>query len=250
MHTIKGKILEERFIKECGTKVTVTLTFNDLENLPSNYHDHPSREPNTSQRKPVSNTISRKKKAPSRIKRDRKRFREWLDRRKDQQKSRKTSSENKTVSKEPSFAQCSPPEDTTITVCRPESVTIVKPVSPVVAPPEPAPVTPAESDIHDSHPCICDLCRTFIDVDPLKKYYQTCGNCGKPATELQPLKPCSRCLCCAYCGKECQTLSWKSKHKQECSKEIAEQVRAVRTSWTTAKEIWLKHKIEPFQPLT
>ncbi len=140
-----------------------------------------------------------------------------------------------------------PPHDATITLCRPHSMTILKPISPVAAPPEPTLEIPRKCDIH---PCICNLCLTFKDVDPVSKYYQTCENCGKPATDTQPLKPCARCLCCAYCGKECQTISWKSKHKQDCSKEIGEQVRSVKESWNSAWEIWLQHKAEPFKSLT
>ncbi len=244
-HTIEGKHLEKKFIKECGTKVTLILTFCDLENFSKNYHDQLSRAPATSQRKqrkPVSDSLHGKKKAPSRIRRDRERFRAWIERRK--QKPRNTSPvKNRTVSKEPHFVQCTPPSNATIRVCRPQSVTIGN-FPTVTRPPEPDPIViPVQSD---SHPCICELCSQFEDVDPIRKYHQTCDNCGKPASNEQPLKPCARCLSLAYCGKECQTLAWKSKHKQECTKEIGAQVRAVKEAWISAREVWLRHRSEPF----
>ena len=185
-----------------------------------------------------------KKKTPSQRRRDRERFRAWLVRRKSLQvqKTRNTSpDENKPVSSE-NYVQCSPPLEATVRVAQPKSVTISGPTS-VTAPSEPDLRAPVDLDCHK---CICDLCSMFKDIDPFQKYHQSCDNCGKVATKEQPLKPCARCLACAYCGKECQTSAWKAKHKAECSKEIGEQVRAAKESWSSAREIWLKHKTEPF----
>lgn len=44
----------------------------------------------------------------------------------------------------------------------------------------------------------------------------TCLVCFK---DIGQMFLCSRCLKACYCSKECQTLDWKNKHRQECSKK-------------------------------
>ncbi len=114
---VSGMQLESKHIMESaipGGKVTLSLTF--ITGLDSQISQNGGNTTKAISRQrqrpaaadPVSNTTTRKKKSPSRQKRDRKRFREWLDRKKELQKARKTSEVNKTVSKEPCFVQCSP----------------------------------------------------------------------------------------------------------------------------------------------
>ncbi|GLB33163.1 putative MYND finger protein [Lyophyllum shimeji] len=43
----------------------------------------------------------------------------------------------------------------------------------------------------------------------------TCYYCTKELPSNQ-MKRCSRCLLVTYCSKECQTISWKASHKQNC----------------------------------
>ncbi|KAF8951913.1 hypothetical protein BDZ97DRAFT_1656283 [Flammula alnicola] len=43
----------------------------------------------------------------------------------------------------------------------------------------------------------------------------TCYYCNKDLPSNQ-MKRCSRCLLVTYCSKECQAISWKASHKQNC----------------------------------
>ena len=87
--SLDGKQLERKFIKETGGKVTLSLTYCNLESaenspstkVPAKYAGHTV----DTKVKPVPSGVEkqasfpkRKKKTPSRSKRDRERFQKWL----------------------------------------------------------------------------------------------------------------------------------------------------------------------------
>ena len=226
--SLKGKIVEQRCVKEFGGKTTISFTFCDQESEPKSKKStktqnggkttiEGSRHCKTHQKdNSATNSINppRKRKSPSRRKRDRMRFRMFLEKRKKQKTKTATELSPQTTravsTKSPISVQCAPPDEAVITVCRPPTVVLSKSApSSVPIPQAPDPVFPADSG---SHPCICKLCHAFVDVDPIAKYLQKCDSCGEAGTADTPLKPCARCLCVAYCSKKCQTAAWKRKH--------------------------------------
>jgi hypothetical protein len=48
--------------------------------------------------------------------------------------------------------------------------------------------------------------------------FHRCRHCGKSDNVI--LSDCARCKKVAYCGKECQKIDWKERHKQECEEWI------------------------------
>ncbi len=273
--TVSGLELESQIIKEkAGGTVCIVLTYhvvNNKENasgLPLGRH----LGSNATKSKPVP---SAKKKSPSRRRRDRKRFHEFLERKKQRKINHVASSNNQesvslqeSVSKSSTAAvpsspvQRTPPIDTHVTIEVPESITVATEIVPdpsaaVVPSPQSGPEEPTtaqeispERGPEPESPvkrCICSVCRDFVDTDPLLSYHATCDNCGTPNTADNPLKPCARCMFRAYCSKVCQKSAWKAHHKAACSVEGGETAKLLRSTWTNSREIWLKHKLEPYK---
>ncbi len=233
-HQIKHKKLGKSMIKESSSGgLTITLEYTSIvdKNCEKNDIAISRGRHFVAKRKPVSSSPSTKKKTPSRRRRDQERFRTCLERKKER-KQRKSQPVNQPVS-----VQCLPPPDVTITVCDPPSVTLGKhvSVSSVTVPTKPKTVPP----------CPCDVCTTFQDIDPFINQYKVCPNCGKLGTEESPLKPCSQCLACAYCSRECQRKDWRENHKHKCDKNLGEKIRSAREAWNTCRKVWVEHKTQP-----
>ena len=234
---IGGMYLDTKAITESGhfgEKVTISLTYctEDFGKRRENSQKGGKTSPQGG--KPPS-TPPRKKKTPSQRRRDRERFRAWV--------ARKKQPKLKSVKIPPAKpVQCPPPPDVTISPpAVPPPITLAKPAAPVstvTLPPQPSePVTVPSAS------CLCDVCVRFEDKVPLsEELYGECHNCGKVATEDQPLKPCAQCLSRAYCSRECQRIAWKSGHKKECDKDFGEKLRRMRESWNACREVWLEHQ--------
>ncbi len=232
---LSGMCLESKFIKDSGMphrKVTISLTFSvgGKTTIGGSRRRQPlagkASSPETT-RKPHTP----KKKTPSRIRRDRERFRQFVEKKK---LNKKSVSKPRSQSKPDFPVQCQPPPDIEISLPRPSSVTLASQTT-VKLPPKPETAPPRT--------CVCDVCRTFVDKLPFKEeLYRECHNCGKPNSEDAPLKPCAKCLGRAYCSKECQREAWKGVHKGECDKTLGDQIRGVRESWYLCREVWLEHQ--------
>ncbi len=272
---VRGKRLESKLIQESGQKLSITFTFGN-KNQNQIDHDQLSRQTPTSQKKT-------KKKSPSRLRRDRERFKKYLERKK--QHKQQLSRHKPELNLNSNLPQCPPPPDELVTTpCGPEFVLTTSPPpelppassddswitvsdnSPLDRPSRPSELSPHSSspacvpppspdtlgsdrqspttEIPSRNECICDLCLRFNNTDPMKQYHLECGQCGTPATEAHPLKPCSKCMMCAYCNKECQRKAWPI-HKLGCDEAFGIKAREMRSTWETVKEIWLKHKLEP-----
>ena len=187
----------------------------------------------------LGKTQKHKRKSPSRQRRDRERLRSFLE--------RKKSKSNDNIRP----VQCSPPVEISVTVPDPPTVTLPS-QPPSTAPRTPVVDFPVESITkYNSYACVCEICKRFnvCDTDPISLQHKECGNCGKPGTLMEPLKPCSRCIICAYCSKKCQTVAWP-KHKASCSKKTGDEAKELREKWREAREIWLNHAFEPLLPPT
>ncbi len=189
---------------------------------------------------------NKKKKSPSRKRRDKERFKNFLAR-----KNLKTQDPEKLTVKHQ--VQCPPPVELTVTVEAPPTVTVspLDQVSTCSSEATTVPDFPAVIPSAQSPPsqvgCVCDICNRFKingDVDPITAHNKECGNCRKSDKFAQHLKPCARCLMAAYCCKECQRAAWPQ-HKPHCSKKTGDVARELRLKWLEAREIWLEHIFEP-----
>ncbi len=291
---LAGKKLETKFIRDNGSKLSVTLTFCDRI-LNKVKHDKFSRQPPRSQNK-------LKRKSPSRLRRDSERLKEYRQRKK-QYKQQQISRAEIQNSHLPLTPQCPPPPDESVTVSPRVVIPLTHPVilstspppelpprsaddswttvgdgsnlsdddAPLESPSQPSvtPVDPAEPDqpVPQSNPPVSDDAPlespsqpsvtpvapvepdqpvsdpTPVNTQPqasLKdsykpvqerflELYTECGYCQLPSSECSAgLKPCSRCLCRAYCSKDCQRKDWKQGHKECCSEEQGARMREVR----------------------
>ncbi len=245
---IGSEMLLNHTTVECSAgRVFVAFTW--TKNSNENSGKSKFKKVNTS-RQSQSNFITKqkKKKSPSRQRRDRERFRNFLE--------RKRLRQNNSVRKNPPV-QCTPPSEVLVTVPEPPTVTSPpQPPSqeartPVEDSPESSTVEPLTTRKSAGAYCLCDVCNRFntkgSDTDPITEQHTECNKCGKPATFMEPLKPCSRCIICAYCSKDCQTADW-SNHKQHCKKETGDQAKELRAKWYEAREVWLDHIFEPLIP--
>ncbi len=197
MEKVNGKRLSTYVLKEKGDgAVSVILTYHVVKNKDQPLSRHLENKSSFTKNQPVSQKCdpaavpNRKKKSPSRRRRDKAWFREFLEKKKFL-KNRKTNLGTKTelspqndVSIADSTVQSTPPSDVEIAHEVPDTVTITAQV-----PQEPAtivetdPVTVRESDPAVSSPaksCICSVCQPFIDKDLLLQYYATCDNYDTP----------------------------------------------------------------------
>ncbi len=232
---VDGKLLANCSIKEgAGGSIFVGITYHVVGNkelsrrhLASGSTSKRKEATTKTQHSTQPRTFNTKKKTPSRIRRDRERFRRFVDR-----KTLLKKSVSKPVSP---VVQCPPPPDIVITQSvTPPSLTLPKP--PSVAPPSRPETVP---------PCNCDICRIFVDKLPFKDLYEVCDSCGKPNTEELTLRPCAQCLSTAYCCRQCQREAWKSKHKPICDKDTGVKIKRARETWNLAREVWLEHKQQP-----
>ncbi len=266
MEKVNGKRLSTYVLKEKGDgTVSVILTYHVVKNKDQPLRRHLENKSSFTKNRSVSQKCDqttapiRKKKSPSRRRRDKARFREFLEKKR-LLKNRKTDLDAKTeispqngVSISGPIAQCTPPDDVEIPLEVPDTVTVTAqvPQEPAITP-ETDPVIDRESAPAVSSPvsspvqtCICSVCQPFVDKDPLVGYYAACDNCDAPNTEEQPLKPCARCLFRAYCSKKCQKAAWRAHHKEFCTVEAGETAKLLRSTWNNSREIWLRHKLEP-----
>ena len=247
-----GKIIVSRTIMEFDGKTLLSFTFCDKKPAKfSRQQRNGGKTAKVSQNtknQPASPTVKRK--SPSRRKRDRERFRVFLAKKKQaKQEARKVQDANPPV-------QCTPPSEVLDTVPEPPTVNLSPqpPSQEARAPVEDSPESSTEP-LTTQKPagayCLCDVCNRFntkgSDTDPITEQHTACNKCGKPATFMEPLKPCSRCIICAYCSKDCQTADW-SNHKQHCKKETGDQAKELRAKWYEAREVWLDHIFEPLIP--
>ncbi len=184
--------------------------------------------------------------------RDRKRFRLFLERKK-QERARKTASAlRKTVS-----TIVSPnPDSREDTDSNPDSdvshETVADPNTPSPdSKVDSVPVTVQSSTYLDpkSTPdspekqtsCECGICSPEIIVvlnfNPTDLILE-CGYCKVPASQApQGLKPCARCLSMSYCSRTCQSKDWKEgEHGQFCSEDKAVHVRLMHQNALERKE--------------
>ncbi len=176
---------------------------------------------------------SAKKKSPSRRRRDRERFRKWLERKKEKRTQEVLNS-----------ATVSTPSPSRSPKTRP---------SPVMSPPEiPGPsqppvgtdsdaantlsdqVTPdqSEPEAPSKEPCKCKDCERFtIDQEPYADLKQQCewALCDITAADMV-LRNCTRCYMAAYCSREHQKEDWYI-HKDVCNAEDGAHCRQETEDW-------------------
>ncbi len=217
----------------------------------------------------ICNVKKKKKKSPSRLKRDNERLRKFIESKRQQMTLNTSQLSSNTCHTSSPTPQCSPPRDETTPVAEPATVTLDSLDSasqgnvsgqfptnqPVPAPTETDCVTPnapvpstrdnPESDTTPG-PCTCFTCtKVASGSDPSSELYVECTFCLTPASEIQTeLRACSRCLMQAYCSRECQTKDWKSP-KKFCDTESAPQIREFRKYWARAIEIAEVHALHP-----
>ena len=273
---VSGKQLESKCIKEngiSGTKVVISLTFcvpgkHDDHDKLSRHHKNggnPGNQPENHKRNKASTKpVFRKKKTPSRRRRDQKRFRMFLDRKK-QERARKavsrvvpdTSSTTQvyppdtvTASTTATPLQCPPPPDFSVTLGSPQSGLSVESTDSVHSDsfteeqcldPEIPTEYPVESPAVPQSICGCGYCsptiEELVNLD-VTNLFHACSYCQLLASEAtNGLKTCSKCLSAAYCSKTCQSKDWKDgAHKSICSEEKAVLVRQFRQSTLERKE--------------
>ncbi len=185
-----------------------------------------------SQSVPPGKTTKVKRKFSSRRKRDRERFRRWLEKKKE--RKIREALNTAIVSTPPSSPKMSnpsplenlgppnaePPEPPVASVS-----TVTEPVIPD-QPAEPA-VTPDPAKPHH-----CSDCERFkLDEEPYAdmKYRCEFAICDKTASEVD-LKTCTRCYRVAYCSKDHQREDWYL-HKQVCSAEHGAEIRKTVEDW-------------------
>ncbi|KAI0038464.1 hypothetical protein FA95DRAFT_1613368 [Auriscalpium vulgare] len=75
-----------------------------------------------------------------------------------------------------------------------------------------------------------------VDRSPVVEF---CYHCGKEAPRTE-LKRCAGCRATLYCSKDCQVVSWKTKHKTEC--ELRERGRQASAEDFLSKEDRMFHQ--------
>ncbi len=249
--------------------LTVNLEFKPVQNIGKNGGKTTKDSRHFVKEENCSHQKRKKKKSPSRLKRDKERLRKFIESKRQQRTlNARQLSRNTSNSSLPTF-QCSPPRDETVSVADPAVVTIDSldltsqrnvsgqfptdlpvsaPTEPVCAPsnaPDPSKQDNPKPDI-TAMPCTCLTCtKVSSGSDPSSELYSECTFCLKPACELQTeLRACTKCLMQAYCSKECQKKDWKV-HKTFCDTESAPKIREFREVWARAVEIAKVHALHP-----
>ncbi len=184
--------------------------------------------------------MNRKKKSPSRRKRDRDRFRKWLERKKIRkaQVLVNTATVSSPVASpvntdSPSPARTSPPSpgppepvpNTTVSNATVASDPLES-EQPAVSP---VPVTPVSPT---TERCRCKNCQEFnVDEEPYADLKIQCEFtlCDLTSADTE-LKTCTRCSLVAYCSKEHQREDWRL-HKQVCDAEDGIEIRKTIEEW-------------------
>ncbi len=248
---IQGKCLETKTIKESanpGGKITISLTYcaeksTKRREISRNGGKTGTLANSSPTQKP------RKKKTPSRLRRDRARFREFVRKKKLRKQANTESANIKSpqdtqISKNPSQTPPSKP-------ChRPLSAIALKEVEEFLLAP------PAE-DFHGPYlaqhcdSCECSPCSPSFDFTDSSCHYQRqideCDACATPAGQITGgLKRCGRCKYVGYCSKQCQSSHWKKQHKLVCERmsfAAQEATEAAFQSFQVQKELRFGHQL-------
>ncbi len=216
-----------------------------------------------------------KRKSPSRRKRDRERFRKFLERKREKKAGKTVSrdlpntsipppvqpSDLATASNATAPNQCPPPPDSSVTPVSP-SVPIDTSHPTAESPPSEvshslaigssdssdsdSPDSDSGSETQDSPADMQDVCNCgycsptiaeVINFDPLNMFIQ-CSYCEGHVSQFpRGLKQCSKCLSVAYCSRVCQSKDWKEGgHKADCCEEKAALIRQFRQNSLERKE--------------
>ncbi len=203
------------------TKNEVTLTLSWTLNFDQSVGKKSETKKNSNHHDQPPFGAGKKRKSPSHRRRDRERFRKFLENKKSAAKL-KTNSKQIPKSEEPVPTQCPAPVDVSIAVGEPPTVTVTSPLEPLVRPAQNTShdTSSSQSDTSsDEEPCTCENCEEFkdnCDKEPYSDLKDACEwiLCRKLATETD-LKTCTRCNMVAYCSKKCQARDW-SVHKDYC----------------------------------
>ena len=283
--TMDGKQLVCKNIKESDGKVTLCLSYCDQERVASQIPRHFAEQ--NGKPKPVSSGMEKssshikKKKSPSRIKRDRARFRNWLAKKQERLKSRKqadtvsiaetesslesqlsgssihspSSPELSSSSPElpppssPELSPSSPELSPSRSPHKPVSADILKEVEEVLlAPSADDFFGPYQKDCYET--CNCSPCSPSFDISTEASQFVRdifrCDACLIPADQAaEGLKRCMRCKCVAYCSKSCQVAHWKQQHKPVCDKmrEAAEHATIAKArAHLVQRELRISHQ--------
>ena len=203
---IKSKVGQQKllcstnFCEDFNGSVTITLEYKS-----------PSKSGKNSN---AGKPLNKKHKTPSQRRRDRERFRKWLEKKK---KRGKPDILNQAVISTPPKSSPEP----------------AMPVSPTVSqtsqsPPPDPPDSPA-SPVRVSNPCYC--ARFDPDKEPFSDYKYFCGfpDCELNADRIN-LKTCTQCRMVAYCSREHQSGDWPN-HKEICHPEEGEHVMERIDQW-------------------
>ncbi len=244
-----GYVLDSSCLCEDDSGLTVTLKYK-IGNSRNLNHD-----------KLLAGKHQKKRKPPSRLKRDRARLLAFKKRKLETKNKKQLSSNSNFTpsdSQTPHFSQCPPPQDESITIPNRSTVslsTIPPPEPPAgsddswttvdseeklpledVSPeptPNPAPNPESEPSPPHAQPITqsrgeCFFCSCSVPRYELSDLYEECSVCLVSASEApNGIKPCARCLSSAYCSKKCQSLDWKE-HKSVCFEELGVRVRKAR----------------------
>ncbi len=260
------KFLNSTSIKCSSGKVFVTFTLTekslqtdgkfDVKNndIANSRGSHCVTSPGkTSTRKSDFTTFSAKKKSPSRRRRDRERFRKFLEQKKRRKQtaaqSPQTQSQDSQLSvNSNTIHQPSVTRHRSLSAghwesrCRSLSVGGYEEAEDIRTSP------PAEN-IHgpflEQHynDCACPACVNEPSFDNMAAIFcgtrNCCYWCGTPPCQVAGgLKKCTQCKCVAYCSKGCQLADWNQRHRVECKIKLEAAHKSVSLLWN----VRLRHK--------
>ena len=186
--------------------------------------------------KPPVSAFSRKRKTPSRRRRDQKRFHQFLEKKKLERDRKKRSVSKHSV-------QCTPPSDKTASVHTPPSLTIPshrRLSDAQFAEVEEILTAPHAEDCFGPYlkqaytDCGCSPCEpSFVKhISALRLDLDWCDACDTHVSEVPGgLKRCVQCMCTAYCAKKCQISHWKEVHKRECKQKQETAMKFLASQW-------------------
>ncbi len=209
---IEDKKLKASVVKETGSgSFSITLEYEPCrtENISVNGGKRTivgSRQTSSvSHVKPAPTTFSPKKKSPSRRRRDRERFRKFLEQKKKRKQTAKSpqqpqDSQLSLNSNTPHQPTVTPPQSR-----RPLSDTACKEVEQILSSPSPENFCGPFLEKHYDD-CACAACTSEPSYDTMANVFcdlrNCCSWCGAPPCDVAGgLKKCTQCKCVAYCSK-------------------------------------------------
>ncbi len=219
---LNSKVVNQKVLQSTNVldnvdgSVTIALHFNSVSNS-SKISQHKGNFN-------FGTKTQKRHKTPSQKRRDRARFRTWLEKKKEKRVQRAL---NTGIIITPPREQ-SPQHESPLPSPGPS-----EPVNSADSPPPRDPSPPPAADV--SRYCYCKY--FHADKEPFSEVKQVCGfeRCDL-TTEQVKLRACTRCLMVAYCSRDHQKQDWNLQHKDECDPYNGEAVMEEVRSWRQWKD--------------